>query len=546
MSFAVSLDGVMVPIRPHENGREDASWREASCGTISFHDADGERLDTPYLARMPEAGKVTLKQQLADEVAHIRKVRPDLRLAALADAAADNWTFLDKLEPDVRAVDTRLRSPCLALPGAQSLSSSATALQPRPRIPKSPDATRTVMPMPGPLHGVRIVDLTSMVSGPSTTMMLADQGADVIKVENPLIGGDHTRAVSKHGGGLGAAYLNNNRNKRSIALDLKNGHGLRTLMRLATGADVLVQNFRPGVAARIGVGEEAVRAHAPSIVYVSIAGFGFTGPYAGRPVYDPLIQALSGLATVQAGSDDARPRLVRTILPDKLTGIVAAQAIAAALYAREKSGEGQAIELSMLDSVIAFLWGSDMESQTMVDRAIAQQHAQSFIDLIYETTDGYISVAVQQDKEWRALCLALDRPEWLDDERFATAAGRQRHIDDRLALTQEVLRTGSSAHWLARLEAEDVPCAPVLTRHAMLAHPQVVANGIVAEHDHPVAGRVRQARPAARFSKTGFELRQAGAQLGEHTDDVLAECGLDADEIATLRREGAFGPQAAR
>ena len=395
--------------------------------------------------------------------------------------------------------------------------------------------------MPGPLHGVRVIDLTGMVSGPAATMMLADQGADVIKVENPSGGGDTTRGVSANAHGLASSYLNNNRNKRSIAIDLKHPRGLPVLMRLVEGTDVLIQNFRPGVAERIGVGEENVRRHAPGIIHVSICGFGFTGPYARKPVYDPLIQALSGLTTVQAGSDEARPRLVRTIIPDKLTGLVAAQAIAAALFARERTGEGQAIHVSMLDALIAFLWGSDMESQTMVDHAISQQHAQSFIDLIYETADGYISVAVQQDKEWEALAHALDRPQWLEDKRFRTPAGRQRNINARLELTQEVLRTATSAEWLARLETEDVPCAPVLSRSEMIRHPQVLANGIVTEHDHRLAGRIRQARPAARFSRTDFELREAGAQLGEHTDEVLQEAGLRAAEIADLRGTGVFG-----
>ena len=395
--------------------------------------------------------------------------------------------------------------------------------------------------MPGPLHGVRIIDLTRMVSGPSATMLLADQGADVIKVESPARGGDTTRGVSANEHGLASSYLNNNRNKRSIAIDLKHARGIEVLMRLVAGADVLVQNFRPGVAERIGVGEDDVRKHAPAIIHVSISGFGPSGPFAEKPVYDPLVQALSGLTTVQAGSDEARPRLVRTIIPDKLTGIVAAQAVAAALFNRERTGEGQAIHVSMLDSVIAFLWGSDMEAQTMVDHGIRQQHAQSFIDLIYETSDGYISVAVQQDKEWEALTRALERPEWLHDERFRTPAGRQRHIDARLELTQEVLRTATSAEWLGRLEAEDVPCAPVLNRNDMIRHPQIAANGIVTEHDHPLVGRIRQARPAARFSKTDFELRESGAQLGENTDEILKEAGYDPGTIATLRRTGVFG-----
>ena len=372
-----------------------------------------------------------------------------------------------------------------------------------------------------------------MVSGPSATMLLADQGADVIKVENPG-GGDHTRASAYKQNGFSANFLNNNRNKRSVALNLKDEGARRALLKLCEGADVFIQNFRPGVVDRMGIGEADIRAACPDIVYVSISGFGETGPYAGKPVYDPLIQALSGLATVQAGSDAERPRLVRTILPDKLTGIVAAQAITAALLSRTRTGEGQHIRLSMLDAIIAFLWGSDMGSQTFVDSPFPQQNAASFIDLIYETADGHISVAVQSNREWAALSRAFDMPELLDDPRFTTPALRQENIDARLTLTQDVLRTRPADEWIARLEAEDVPCAPVLTRTDAINHPQVVANEIVVETLHHLAGSVRQARPAARFSATPTEHRRGGPALGEHTAEVLGEIGYTADQIAAL------------
>lgn len=393
--------------------------------------------------------------------------------------------------------------------------------------------------MTGPLNGCRILDMTSMISGPLGTMMLADQGAEVLKIENPA-GGDHTRAIANRRGGFSAGFLNNNRNKRSVALDLKHPEGVAVLKRLAATSDVFVQNFRPGVAERIGIGEAAIREVRPDIVYVSISGFGERGPYVAKPVYDPLVQALSGLAFVQAGSDDARPRLVRTILPDKLTGVMMAQAVTAALLHRARTGEGQHVRLSMLGCVVAFLWGSDMGSQTFVGDELPQQEAASFIDLIYETADGCVSVAVQSDKEWEALTRALDKPEWLDDPRFGTPSLRHENIDERLRLTQEVLRSGTAARWLDRLEAEGVPCAPVLTRTEMIRHPQIRENGIVIETEHPDAGRLRQAAPAAGFSATPADVRFGAPKLGQHTADALLGAGYTAEEVAALAADGAI------
>ena len=235
--------------------------------------------------------------------------------------------------------------------------------------------------MAGPLDGIRIIDLTAMLAGPWATMILGDQGADVIKVEAPGRG-DHTRSLGHRAHGLPANFLNINRSKRSVTIDLKTEAGRGLLLDLARDADVLVQNFRPGVVERLGVGEADIRAVAPDIVYVSISGFGEKGPFAAKPTYDPIIQALSGLTTVQGGSDDARPRLVRTVLPDKLTAMTAAQAIAAALFARERTGTAQHVRLSMLDSVLSFLWASDMGAQTFVDRPVSNRRAASFIDLI--------------------------------------------------------------------------------------------------------------------------------------------------------------------
>ena len=394
----------------------------------------------------------------------------------------------------------------------------------------------------GPLHGVRVLDLTSMVSGPTTTLMLADQGADVIKVENPK-GGDHTRSVSTKRNGLSASFINNNRNKRSLTLNLKDPRAVEIFKNLTRDADIVVQNFRPGVADRIGVGYEALKEVNPALIYVSIAGFGDTGPYAQKPVYDPLVQALSGLTTVQGGADEHRSRLVRTILPDKLTGYAASQAVTAALFHRERTGgktdgEGQHIKLSMFDTVVSFLWGSDMGAHTFVGDELPRETAQSFIDLIYETQQGYISVAVQSNKEWSGLCRAFNKPEWLEDPRFATAALRGKNIDLRLEMTQEVLLTDTAENWLRRLEAEDVPCAPVLTRTQVIRHPQAEANETVVEIDHPVAGRLRQAQPAPRFSKSPTSFRLPAPLLGADSHQSLGHLGLSDAEIEQLASDG--------
>ncbi|KEZ78120.1 CaiB/BaiF CoA transferase family protein [Salinisphaera hydrothermalis] len=392
--------------------------------------------------------------------------------------------------------------------------------------------------MKQPLNGYRVCDLTAMISGPLATMQLADQGADVIKIERPGVG-DYTRLASNRRAGMSASFLNNNRNKRSVALDIKHPEGLEALKRIAATSDVFVQNFRPGVAERIGIGEQAIRGVAPDIIYVSISGFGENGPYATKPVYDPLVQALSGLASIQGGADTARPRLVRTIVPDKLTGYVAAQAITAALLARTNGGAGQHIRVSMLDAVIDFLWHSDMNSQTFVGDAMAQSEAASFIDLIYETTTDYISVAVQTDDQWHALTEALETPHWRDDPRFATPADRQDHIDARLELTQSRLREASAEYWLERLEEYGVPCAPVLTRSDLIDHPQIRANDILLETEHDIAGRLRQARPAARFSGVEETPVRGAPPLAADTRTVLADVGYDDATIDALIETGA-------
>jgi crotonobetainyl-CoA:carnitine CoA-transferase CaiB-like acyl-CoA transferase len=396
--------------------------------------------------------------------------------------------------------------------------------------------------MAGPLDGYRIVDLTTMLSGPWATSILGDQGADVIKVEVPGEG-DHTRSLGNRSGGMAAGFLNINRSKRSLTINLKHARGKSLLKKLAATADVFVQNFRPGVVERLGVAEPDIRAVAPNVVYVSISGFGERGPLADKPVYDPVIQALSGLTTVQAGSDSARPRLVRTILPDKLTAVVASQAISAALLARERTGQGQHVRLAMLDAVVNFLWASDMGGQTFVDRPVSSQAAASFIDLIYETADGHITVSTMRDKEWQALAKAFDKPDLLEDPRFRTPELRDKNVDQRLALVQEVLRGKTSDEWLEIFAREGVPSAPALTRQQVIEHPQIIDNQILFEHEHPVAGRLRQTRTAARFEGTPPHIHRGAPRLGEHNAEILAELGCGDEEIVELRDCGAIGSE---
>lgn len=397
--------------------------------------------------------------------------------------------------------------------------------------------------MNGALEGIRVVDLCSVVSGPAAMATLADQGADVIKVEG--LAGDITRLGRPASPGFAPSFVSCNRGKRSIAIDLKHADGQAILWRLLENADVLAQNNRPGAMARLGFDYAAVAARNPGIVYLSISGVGSKGPYAQKRVYDPTIQALSGLTDIQADPITGRPKMVRTLVADKTTAIFAAQAVTAALFARTRTGKGQHLEVSMLDVMMSFIWPEGMAPFAVVkeDRQEARATAH---DMIFETSDGYVTVGAVSDREWTGLCTALNRPDLISDERFATRAMRSANRQARMETVEAALCGHSSAEIIARLEANDVPCMTVKSRREALNDPQVIANGIVVEIDQPGLGRLRQARPAALFSDTPSHSPRPAPALGQHSRDILAEAGFDDVEIAAFIDRGVVGVGATR
>ena len=377
----------------------------------------------------------------------------------------------------------------------------------------------------GPLEGIKVLDLTSMVSGPVAAMMLGDQGADVIKVEP--IHGEQLRHLGETHNGLNPGFYSCNRNKRSLAVDLKAELGKQILWDLIKDADVLLQNFRPGAMRRMGFPEEEVRKVNRGIIFVSISGFGEKGPYAHKRVYDPIVQALSCATDIQADRKTQRPNMFRIILADKVSALTAAQAVSSALFHRERHGEGQHIKISMLEATIAFLWPEGMGGLVFADQEMDIKRTYSSIDLIYETQDGYMTISIISDKEWQAVCSALDREDLIDDERFSTALARRKNAELRREVIAAEVSKRATGELLEKLDAADVPCAPLLDRKDLLDHPQIVESGTILREIQEGFGEVRQARPAARFGETPASVRTPAPQLGEHTVIVLQSLGYD-------------------
>ena len=387
----------------------------------------------------------------------------------------------------------------------------------------------------GPLKGVKVLDLTSMVSGPVGAMILADQGAEVIKVEP--VSGELVRHMAAPHNGLNPVFFSCNRGKKSIALDLKSDEGKDILFKLAENADVFMQNFRPGAIDRMGFGEKVIRKLNENIIYVSISGFGSVGPYANSRVYDPIIQALTGATDIQADRATGEPKMFRIIIADKVTSLTAAQAISSALFAREKHGISQHIELSMLDSMISFFWPEGMAGIVFAENEIDVRKLQGSQDLIYKAKDKHITAGAVSDAEWKGMCRALNREDLIEDERFATPAGRVSNSQERKEITGQEISKWNSQEILSRLQAEGVPSAPLLDRMELLGNEQILANESILRLNYERFGEVRQARPAARFEKTPSEITNPAPLLGEHGREILLEIGYSEEKISKLLSE---------
>ena len=387
----------------------------------------------------------------------------------------------------------------------------------------------------GPLEGVKILDLTSMVSGPMGAMILADQGAEVIKVE-PLAG-DQLRHMAALHNGVNAPFYSCNRGKKSLAIDLKSEEGKEILNKLVEQSDVFMQNFRPGTIERMGFGYEELKKINPKLIFLSISGFGNKGPYAQSRVYDPVIQALSGATDIQADRDTGTPKMFRIVVADKVTSLTASQAVSSALYAREKTSQGQHIKLSMLDSVIAFFWPEGMTGLVFEENEFDVRKLQGSQDLIYQAKDRYITAGAVSDAEWMGMCRALNMEELIEDERFSTSSARVINAEERKQITGAEIKKWNSEDILERFQAEGVPSAPLLDRMELMHHEQIIANKTILREHYKGFGEVRQAKPAAYFENTPSEITRPAPKLGEHGKEIVLSLGYDEEHLKKLVME---------
>ena len=391
-----------------------------------------------------------------------------------------------------------------------------------------------------PLSGIRVIEAAQMISAPMAGVILAEQGAEVIKVELADGVGDRMRQLGSHRNSTSALFNAVNRGKRSITLDTKQPDGLQALLDLSATADVFLQNFRPGAAERMGVGEAQVRAINPDIVYVSVSGFGSTGPKADQKVYDYVIQAMTGMADLQQG-DTGAPQLVRQFIVDKTTAITVSQAITAALFARERGHGGQHVELSMLDIGLWFFWPDGMMDRSLDGEGIVEESHFSDMYSIRPTKDGAVAFVASGNRTWPNLCRAF-KPELLDDPRFTTWSDRDTNARALAAIFDDAVASLTTSEALQRMVEHDVPGARVVRRDEVADDPQVVHNGsLVQLDDGPIGPRV-EARPPVHFGDGERAVPTAAPALGADTIAVLDELGYDDERIARMSAAGVLGP----
>ncbi|NNM71572.1 CaiB/BaiF CoA transferase family protein [Enterovirga aerilata] len=398
----------------------------------------------------------------------------------------------------------------------------------------------------GPLAGLKVVDLTHVMAGPTCTMMLADMGADVIKVEKSPSGDDTRLSVPPKIGDEAASFMMMNRNKRGIVLDLKTPGGAAVLRRLVRDADVLVENFGPDVMDRLGFGYEAVRAENPALIYCSLSGFGRTGPYRHRRGFDLVAQAMSGIMTFTGDGPDSPPAKCGPPLSDITAGILAALGIAAAYSHRLKTGEGQFVETSLFEAaLVQTYWQSAIALATgTAPRAMGSAHPLNAPYQAFQAEDGWIVVGGANQKNFVRMLEALGAPELAGDPRFATNAARMANLPALEAELSARFRTAPAAHWLALLEEAGVPCGPVNDMLQALSDPQTIAREMVVEVQHPTAGPVKALGLPIKFSRTPGGVRKAAPLLGEDTRAVLREHGFSDEEIESFERDGAVTSRA--
>lgn len=399
--------------------------------------------------------------------------------------------------------------------------------------------------MAGPLEGVRILDLTSNFMGPYASLLLADMGADVCKIESRE--GDTTRNIgpSRHPG-MGPIFLHLNRNKRSLVLDLKHADGIGALRRMAASADVLLYSMRPHTMAKLGIAYEDVRRLNPRIIYCGAFGFGQNGPYATRPAYDDLIQAAVGMPVLQSRKSGP-PDYVATAVADRVVGMATSNAVAMALYRREKSGVGQQVFVPMLETFAHFVLGDHLYGHTFVPPLGDWGYARMMNPdrRPYRTRDGYIGVNVYADHHWRRFFALSGHPEMADDPRFATIGGRTEHIAHLYAFLAQVFETKTTAEWVALLGEADIPVIEMNTPATLIDDPHMKAVGFFAEQEHPSEGTIRTLGIPQQWSESAPELRYPAPRLGEQTAQLLAEYGFGQNEIdAMIRSGGAWTPTA--